>query len=263
MATQMIRLTLHDGDPEGLRLAMLAGRSTMVWACPFTQMSRLLARDEADHPGVHFLIGPPPEKSQAAAFDTAIYIGGCDSLANRFVQHYKVNATEWTHAFVQDAIILAGTLGVTLFRPPPPRSGKDGFVPDSGAVGSTSPSPNLAHEAFEFAYVKSRPRALMVTDGAEFLILKESEARATDMAGLPAGSKLRRAAARQSGRLIPTERPDIEKFTHDFPTSSASAAAEMVYGSSASGRDAWRHVATGLIYKDWPAQQAELKVLLS
>ena len=38
MKTQLVRLQLLDGDPAGLRNAAMAGRTTLLYACPWTQI---------------------------------------------------------------------------------------------------------------------------------------------------------------------------------------------------------------------------------
>lgn len=100
MPTQMIRLILLDGDPEGLRSASIAGRTTVLWACPWVQIKSLLQRPEATRPGVYFMVGTPLPEA-ATQSDQAIYIGECDSLADRFAgKHHQVDGAEWSQIFL-------------------------------------------------------------------------------------------------------------------------------------------------------------------
>lgn len=304
MPTQLIRLQLIEGDPEGLRTASIAGRTTMVLACPWTDIKALLGREEAKRPAVYVLVGLPAADA-ATALGQVIYIGECDSLADRFKgNHHKHDAAEWVeiflattsdgtfnkaHArlaehllvklardtkratvlnggtttgkldegdqafaqeFASNVSTLAQTLGLGVFRAPIVMSS----MPDAGPVEG-------AHEApeFKFKYTNYPVAATMVPSGKEFVIKAGSLARATDMAGLGDGYRALRAKARKDGVLVPTDKVDYERFATDFPTSSASAAGAMIYGSACAGPVAWYHVKTNQSYKDWQAAQSGQK----
>jgi hypothetical protein len=104
LAVQLIRLQLLDGDPEGLRSAQVAGRTTILVGAPWHELKLLLARDEAERPAVYLLVGDPPVSAAPTMFDEAIYIGECDSLADRFAQkHHKAEAAEWSQIYVATA----------------------------------------------------------------------------------------------------------------------------------------------------------------
>lgn len=103
MSTQLIRLTLLEGDPDGLRTAEIAGRTTKLIACPVSSIDKLLGRSEARRTAVYFLYGH--------VFDDggeAIYVGECDAVARRFNgQHHAMDKAEWRQlvvAFSSDAI---------------------------------------------------------------------------------------------------------------------------------------------------------------
>ena len=306
MATQLIRLTLLDGDPEGLRWASIAGRTTLVFGCPWSQLKALLGREEARRPGVYFLVGSP-KLDAATVYEQAIYIGECDALADRFgSKHHKADDAEWSqiflvttsegtfnkaHArqaefllreraeeakralvltkvaasgkldegdgafaaeFVANAVLLAQTLGLTLFRAP---------------ARSEARSPDLLHlkgdlqvsegplPTFRFEYTNNPINAEMVLDGAEFVLKKGSLALSRDGEGLPLSVVAKRQAARETGLLAPTSDKKFEEFTSDYSTTSPSAAGAMIYGSSCAGPVAWRHVVTRQTYRDWLASQ--------
>jgi hypothetical protein len=95
---QLIRLTLLDGDPEGLRSAGVAGRTTILMGCPWSRLQTLLARREAKRTAVYFMVGTPLEGD--SLFDEVVYIGECDSLASRFEQHHKQDAADWGQIFL-------------------------------------------------------------------------------------------------------------------------------------------------------------------
>lgn len=311
MPTQLIRLILLDGDPEGLRLASIAGRTTVLLACPWTQLKALLQRDEAKRPAAYFLVGAPSDGTGEHGYDQAIYIGECDSLAERFAsQHHKADAAEWNqiflvttsegtfnkaHArlaeyrlreraleakraqvltktaglgktdegdtafaeeFVSNVVLLAQTLGLTLFRPPVSISKNlsNATTKTPHVKLSIDKSEELKH-IFRFSYTNTEIPAELVLDGSESVIRAGSLARTKEGTGLPIGIAQRRQAARQAGILVATDNPDFERFTADYPTTSTSAAGAMIYGSACAGPIAWRHVETGQTYKDWLAGQ--------
>lgn len=305
MVTQLIRLILLDGDPEGLRSAVVAGRTTVILACPWTRLRGLLTRDEAKRPAVYFLVGTPLDAT-GQAFDQSIYVGECDSLAERFSGgHHKAEAAEWSqifvattsegtfnkaHArlaehrlreravqanraevltksssegridegdaafaneFVENVVLLAQTLGLNLFRLPVTRISSVPKPLGDQATQSVVAPGNTEPEIFEFDYRKGETiRARMALDGSEFVVLAGSLARAKDLEGLSQTIAEKRRAAREAGILVP-DQPGLERFTRDYATSSPSAAGSMVYGSSCAGPIAWRHVHSGLLYKDW------------
>jgi hypothetical protein len=304
MATQMIRLILLDGDPDGLRSASIAGRTTVVWACPWVQMKSLLKRPDAARPGVYFMVGTP---TPGATFehDQTIYIGECDSPADRFSgKHHQQDAAEWSqiflatttegtfnkaharHAedrlvgivkaagrahclnggtspgkvdegdyafaadFVTNVVMLAQTLGLSLFRSAVSSSSKDGVLVNTLITASLP-------IVFKFAYTGTPLDARMILDGSEFVIQAGSHARAKDMPGLPDLIRSLRTAARDSGVLVDGPSPGLQAFTKDYPMKSPSGAGSMVYGSACAGPIAWRHAQTNQTYKEWLTEQTE------
>jgi hypothetical protein len=107
-SVRLIRITLLDGDPEGLRSAGLAGRTTILIGCPWSRLKTLLGRPEANRPAVYFMVGvplPPDEIEESSIgtkleFDEVAYIGECDSLVNRFAQHSQARAADWGQIFL-------------------------------------------------------------------------------------------------------------------------------------------------------------------
>lgn len=103
MPTQLIRLTLLDGDADGLRTAEIAGRTTKLIACPVSGMEKLLKRAEANRTAIYFLFGQDFEGAS-----DAIYVGECDAVARRFNgKHHAMDKAEWRQivvAFSSDAV---------------------------------------------------------------------------------------------------------------------------------------------------------------
>lgn len=87
--TKLIRITLHDGDPDGMRTVNIANSTTVLISCPLTQIGRLREREEADRPAVYFLSGDDEGSD-------VIYIGECDSFGDRFRgRHHALAKAEW------------------------------------------------------------------------------------------------------------------------------------------------------------------------
>ena len=100
MPTRMIRLILLDGDPEGLRSASIAGRTTVLIGGPWPNLKQLLTRPEAKRPGVYFLIGTPVLEQENPGLAEAIYVGECDSLSDRFERnHHRQDSADWSQIF--------------------------------------------------------------------------------------------------------------------------------------------------------------------
>ncbi len=101
MPAQMIRLVLVDGNPSGLRSAQVAGRTTIMTACPMATVSDLFGRQEARKAAVYLLIGPDP----GGLDRLAVYIGECDSLVERFRgRHHALDRAEWSEILVTTTV---------------------------------------------------------------------------------------------------------------------------------------------------------------
>lgn len=297
MATQFVNLTLYDGDPQSLRSASIAGRTALLFACPWSRNSALMQRSEAKRPGVYILVGPSIDSSGDAPFEETVYIGECDSLVARFRGgHHKAQVAAWSeilfattteatfnkaHArraehllvaaarqarrsqvlnsgtaegalsdfdaafaagFVEHVLVLAQTLGLSVFRP---------VISGRSPIGGATREP-VRPDIFDFTYPKQRPiQASMVLDGSDFVVQATSYARAADGASLLPSSRARREAARSNGVLTPSETPEFHVFTIDYPAKSMSMACEMVCGINCPGPDAWRHRETKQTYREW------------
>jgi hypothetical protein len=100
---RLIRLTLLVGDPEGLRSAVIAGRTTVLFGCPWGNLKELPARHEATLPAVYFLVGTlwPEGPDTLDVPQEAIYIGETDALATRFVAHHRSDEADWRQIYAR------------------------------------------------------------------------------------------------------------------------------------------------------------------
>lgn len=303
--TRLIRIQLVTGDPEGLRSASIAGRTTEISGCPWTDLPTLLRRPEAERPAVYFLIGTPLSESQTEGLQEAIYVGECDSLKDRFSgKHHKQEAADWTQIFlatetgdtfnkahgrlaehlltrkardagralvltrqtsegnisdgdtaftqefVENVVILAQVLGVTLFRP---------SIHATKSLLQDQPGTNAlvsSDQIWVYRYGKQAVSEKMVQDGKRFVILAGSETRATpDPVGQYFGKSIRTAAI-EAGALVKDEKENVYRFVKDFQVGSLSAAAAAIYGQNATGPDAWYDEKTNMSYRDWLNKKA-------
>lgn len=86
---RLIRLTLLEGDPDGIRSVAIAGSTTVVTCCPISRISSLKQREESARPAIYMLSGESDGSE-------AIYIGECDSLVDRFrSKHHAMDKADW------------------------------------------------------------------------------------------------------------------------------------------------------------------------
>ena len=309
MATRLVRLQLLNGDPEGLRSANIAGRTTEVTGCPWIELPALLQQPEAKRPAVYFLVGLMPESDSTGDVAEAVYVGECDSLSERFSgKHHRAEDAEWSqifvataredtfnkaHArlaehlltlraheagratvltkqtspgnlpegdisfateFVENVIVLAQVLGVSVFRPKPKL--KANVTTEIPAIGAQGTQAEISEIVWEFAYTKQPVAARMIVDGSKFIVLKGSKARKRADAASSPFAYNQQNIAMKLGALV--EEPGGELiFKDDFAARSISAAGAAVYGSNCQGPDAWYDPVTKLSYRERLKQPLE------
>jgi len=203
---QLIRLTLLEGVPDGVRMVELAGRTTKLTACPVTTMGKLLKRPEAQKTAVYFLVG-----QQFETTEPAIYVGECDAAAKRFDgKHQAFEKADWqllvvastsdaifnkAHARRVEHLLVERSRSADRARVFTERSGPgeldegDTAVADSFLQDTILLAETLGIDAFRISSSKSSPQsplllnpqpqsALTVEDGAVFRFVGEPSLRA-------------------------------------------------------------------------------------
>jgi hypothetical protein len=84
MPAATIRIFLVNGDPKRLRTAELSNWSGKAVAGPRSEFDGVIARDEAQQPGIYFLTGTDPESGKPS-----IYIGEAECIKDRVKSHLK------------------------------------------------------------------------------------------------------------------------------------------------------------------------------
>lgn len=85
MSGKQIKLFLIDGTPGGLTTAEITNWTGHVLSARRSDLADLLAREEAQHTGVYFLLGDDEE----AVGNTRCYIGEADIVADRLRYHQR------------------------------------------------------------------------------------------------------------------------------------------------------------------------------
>ena len=93
MSGKHIELFLVDGEPGGITTADVAGWTGHVLTGSRSDLTRLLARDDANRNGVYLLLGEDPSSIES----TTCYIGRTESFTARFRDHDR-NRDWWDRA---------------------------------------------------------------------------------------------------------------------------------------------------------------------
>lgn len=92
MTPTLINLFLPDGEPAGLRVISISGRTLSGIVVPRILFPKFKKREEFDRTGVYVLVGANEDTA-----DTRIYVGEADPVGPRLETHVK-NKGFWTHA---------------------------------------------------------------------------------------------------------------------------------------------------------------------
>ncbi len=282
-----IRIFLVDGTPTGLRTAELGLSTIKAVLTPRGSLQQFAQRNESRKTGVYFLVGADPE----APTRLRIYIGEGDEVLQRILAHDKDEEKDfWDRAvvfvskdqnltkahvrflearlvelakearrctvdnrtapvggtlpeadaaemeeFVEQVKILLAILGVNAFESPP-------------AVEA----PHHSERPLTLHAKGDGYEAVCVLWDGEFVVKKDSIARSDEKPSIPAAAKEQRKQLLASGVLIQTE--DGFRFAQDFAFSSASAAAQILAGTSVNGRTFWK-LPDGRSLKEWQEAQ--------
>lgn len=267
-----IRIFLADGLPEGLRIVEKSNWTGRAVVASRTQFERALKREELTQPGVYVLTGLAEDGAPR------LYVGEADILKDRLKQHVsgkdfwtRLVAFASTNEGLNKAHVRyleSRLLGLA-------KAANQWEVDNSNQPGSPPLSeadradaewflsemlvifPLLGIDAFEAAsdqarhsaakdepqptelYLRERgadARGREVADG--FVVLKDSRARASEVASINDQTRDLRHRLQERGVLVPES--DQLVFSQDYRFSSPSSAAGVLIGGSINGRKAWR-----------------------
>ena len=271
MPTASIRIFLVHGDPKRLRTAELSNWSGKAVAGPRSEFDGVIARDEAQQPGIYFLAGTDPESGKPS-----LYIGEAECIKDRVKSHLKRDSWNQIVFFVsKDENLtkshiryLEGRLIQTA------REAKRAMVENGMSSGAklpesdreemevflekvhqllpvlgiellvpTAKKPDVTDSQEEFVCrIKGlEARGYLVPNG--FLVIQGSQAVKEDRPSAdrwPQAKNLRQRLL-EEGALV--EQGDELVFITDVEFTSPSAAASVVRGGNSNGLTTWKDAA--------------------
>jgi hypothetical protein len=293
---KQVRLFLVDGSPTGILTAEIMNWTGRVVAGSRSELNDMLARGEANSPGVYFLLGEDPLNPE----ERLLYIGEADDVAQRLRQHNSASTGKdfWNRAifltskdanltkahvrYLESRLIalanVAGRFTLTNGNYPPPVNLPEADISDMEYFISQAKIilPLLGLDAFREA-PKPISSSTSDSDGSHASPMFEIQvpveggiARGQDVAGefvVFQGSAVRSAwgnVEHSYKNLYDKLSADgtlaiidgQKQFTKDYAFKSPSAAAGVVYGRTANGRTDWKVPATGQTYAEWQEQLA-------
>jgi hypothetical protein len=268
MPSATIRLFLVHGDPKRLRTAEISNWTGKAVAAPRSEMDGLLARGEAQSPGVYFLSGIDADTGKPAMYvgeaenvrerlrshlardfwnHITFFVSKDENLTRAHIRYLEGRLIELARAAGRSVVVNGQSSGSKLPESDRedmeiflqsvlqllPVLGTDALLPV--AVTHGGPSENVPLTCEIKGLVASgylTPAGLLVLKGSQ-AVLKERASAQNYPYVLATRNKLI-----EEGTLVP--QGDHVVFAKDVEFSSPSAAAAVVHGGSANGLIAWK-----------------------
>jgi len=269
--TATLKIFLVQGDPASLRTAEISNWTGKAVAGPRSELDDILGRDEAQKPGVYFLIGVNPDTGK-----DRVYIGEAEVVKDRIKKHVEKdfwrsvvffvskdeNLTKAHIKYLEGKLIemsqkadryeLDNSNASGSHLPEPDTADMEIFLskieqlmPVLGhdflqAIAPTKPGarkPALLNCIIKGIQATGRPteKGFVVTKGSE-AVLKERPSTKKYPYAANLRQQLRDEAVltEQYGKLV---------FSKDYEFSSPSAAAAVIHGGQANGLISWKNSA--------------------
>jgi hypothetical protein len=267
--TATVKIFLVEGDPASLRTAEISNWTGKAVAGPRSELDQIVSREEAQKPGVYFLIGVNPDSGKER-----VYIGEAEVVKDRLKKHVEKEFWRSTIFFVsKDENLTKAHIKFLEGKLIQKAKKADRFELDnSNASGSRLPESDAADMEVFLAKVeqlmpvlgydflqkltptkagagkssllictmkgveaRGRPtdKGFVVTKGSEAVLEERPSTKKYPYAG-----NLRRqltdeaVLAEKGGKLV---------FAKDYEFSSPSAAAAVVHGGQANGLTSWKN----------------------
>jgi len=269
--TATVKIFLVQGDPASLRTAEISNWTGKAVAGPRSELDDILGRDEAQKPGVYFLIGVNPDTGK-----DRVYIGEAEVVKDRIKKHVEKDFWRSVVFFVsKDENLTKAHIKYLEGKLIEKSQKADRYELDnSNASGSHLPEPDAADMEVFLAKIEqlmpvlghdflqavaptkpgARKSALLncIIKGIQatgrptekgFVVTKGSEAVLKER---PSTNKYPYAAnLRQQLRdeAVLTEQDGKLVFSKDYEFSSPSAAAAVIHGGQANGLISWKNSA--------------------
>lgn len=261
-----IHIFMPDGSPEGLRIVTRDGWKGCAVVCPRALLADKKQRREFGFTGVYALVGTTPESDLPL-----LYIGHAGVVRKRLESHAKEkDFWTWTVFFTttDDSLNTAQTgyleaqlikrahevKAASLTNDTQPADGTlneaDQAYMDSFFDNILSILPLLGISAFELPseikaatnqpllYIKSKGIHAKGRDQAKFVVYEGSQAVVQETPSIP--KNIRQLRRELGEKAVLVLQGSSYRFTQDYTFSSPSAAAAVVLGASANGRDEWK-----------------------
>jgi len=291
-----LKIFLADGDISGVMTAEIMNWTGKIIVAPKTALTELAKRPELKKTGVYMLVGDDPDRfsrskiyigESDSVFDRLIQHNGDERKGfwNRTIvifskdenlskshglyleQRLIEKATDTRRAtlenvnlpgarqlpesekadmeyFLEQVFLMLPVLGFSFMMP---------LTEQVKAINDVTTPHQINNAVFVMKNNQSGYDAKMQEVMGEFVILKGSKLRETE---LPSLSSTYREMRRQ---LLQDEFIERDFVTlRDIPTTSVSAAAQIVSGMAVNGQKSWRNLVTGETYALWDQQRIDL-----
>lgn len=269
MPSATIKIFLAHGDPKRLRTAELSNWTGKAVAGPRSEFDNVLARDEAQNPGVYFLTGFDPESGK-----NAVYVGEAESVRDKVRGHLSKDFWNQIVFFISKDENLTKAHIRYLEGRLIEQAKKTGRAEVKNGQGSGSKLPESDREDMEVFLEKIHQLLpvlgvdVLVPTTAQAAVAAELETLSCEIKGLKATGHLtpNGIVVLNGSQAVMAERPSAQKypwpinmrqqlkdqgalieseghlvFTKDVEFSSPSAAAAVIHGGHANGLTAWKN----------------------
>lgn len=151
--------------------------------------------------------------------------------------------------FIAQARLLLGALGYDIFEL------LKTSPPNASALAPTQQLPEIVTPIFKFAGSNYDATLVVDQNSGQFLVQSDSKARKAETPSLQPTYRNLREQLVQNGVLEDFDERSY-RFTQDYAFSAPTPAAQVVCGTSANGRTAWKTVQENITFAEW--QDAQL-----
>lgn len=285
MGGRAIRIFLVEGTASGLRTVEIGLSTVKAVIASRAALGALSKREEARRTGIYVLIGDDP----AIPGRAAIYVGEGDDVLTRILAHDKdaskefwdrvalfvskdQNLTKAHVRYLEARLVELATSAkrATVLNKNEPNGGK---LPEADeaemeelldhvrimlstsgvsafeAAGSQTQNPTSSDTSVALTFSGDGYSGKCELRDGEFLVLKDSIARATEAPSLSKTSSALRNELLTTG-VVTKQGDGSLRFMQDFVFGSASGSAQVLCGANVNGKVSWK-LSDGRTLKDW------------
>jgi predicted GIY-YIG superfamily endonuclease len=284
-----IRIFLAEGTATGILTAEIMNWTGKIAVAPRSSLPTLIDRAEIGRTGVYFLVGVDPDNTnktmvyvgegdsvkkrlvshnQDESKDffsrVCVVVSKDENLTKTHVRHLESRLIAAIKAAGKAALVNGTDPGFDLL-PESDRADMDFFFDQIKMVlpvlgfdfmqmpvtlaASQEPVKSLPDSPeFEMDAVGTTARGREVQ--GKFIVMHGSTVRSQGVPSWTSYKQLREQLV-ADGKIVLSESPEFMKFSVDVPFDSPSAAAAVISGRNANGRQRWKVAGTGQSYAEW------------